>query len=893
MLSKFIDNIFGRNLKPQERMLRIALLIGGVLSLFGMIECAILVDASEVFVPLGVLIIAMAGSIYAMFKRKSVGFATVVVGIVVVALIFPCMFFMSGGINGGVPVWFVLSLFYVFMMFSGKRLAFFLILSFGVDLWTYVTAYQHPEYVVALPNERAVYLDSIFSVLAVGLAVGVIFKFQVQLYEKERRITNAQKEELERIGNSKNEFFANMSHEIRTPINTIIGLNEMILRENPTGETREYAQNIQNASSLLLNLVNDILDLSQVESKRMEIMPMEYHTKELFENLVDMTQVRMKEKKLNFLVDIDQSLPSVLMGDEIRLKQVLLNILSNAAKYTNEGSVTLSASGEIIRSGDLLLKVSVADTGIGIRKEDLEHLYEAFERVDKKKNVGIEGSGLGLAISKQLMDLMGGEITVDSIYTKGSTFTISLKQRIIDATPLGRVQFLEKENEAVEVYYQQSFEAPEARVLIVDDNEISAMVTSRLLKETKMQVDVVNSGAECLKKTKEKYYHVILMDYMMPKMNGVETLKELRHQENGLCRESSVIILTANVLNGARQLCYDNGFDGYLEKPIEAMKLEAGILSFLPEELVEYRMNTLEEVERKRQIQQISQRKKKKIYITTDCVCDLPEELLDRYEIKMMHLYIKTEKGRFADVREIDSDNLAQILMEEESYVRSDGVTVEEYQEFFADMLTRAEDVIHISMAAHVGSVYQVAKQAARGFGHVHVIDSGQISGGQGLVALYAAKMVLEGKNVLEICEAVERSKGRIESTFLMSTSKSLYQNRYTDVTSAKMCDTLNVRPVLTMKQSKLIIIGTRKGKMENAWKRCIRYHLRHRRKIDPEAVVITHVGCSVKQQDMIKEEVLKCMPFKKVYIHKASVSCACNAGLESIGIAYYTKSLK
>ena len=220
-------------------------------------------------------------------------------------------------------------------------------------------------------------------------------------------------------------------------------------------------------------------------------------------------------------------------------------------------------------------------------------------------------------------------------------------------------------------------------------------------------------------------------------------------------------------------------------------------------------------------------------------------------------------------------------------------MVLEEFEQFFGDALLEADEIIHISSSSALGLSYELAKQAARGHAHVHVIDSGQISGGQGLVALYAAKMVLEGKNVLEICEAVERKKGRIESTFLMSTSKSLYQNRYTDVTSAKMCDTLNVRPVLTMKQSKLIIIGTRKGKMENAWKRCIRYHLRHRRKIDPEAVVITHVGCSVKQQDLIKEEVLKCMPFKKVYIHKASVSCACNAGLESIGIAYYTKSLK
>ena len=383
---------------------------------------------------------------------------------------------------------------------------------------------------------------------------------------------------------------------------------------------------------------------------------------------------RSKEKKLEFLLDIDENLPSVLLGDMKRISQVALNILTNAAKYTQEGSVTLSVQMDAAAEENGLLKITVTDTGIGIRKEDLEHIYDSFLRADARKNRKVEGSGLGLSITKQLVDLMDGEITVDSIYTKGSVFTVSLPQKIVDRTPIGYVKFLSGTREKTDEY-RRSFEAPEARILLVDDNPMNALVESRLLKETKIEIDLAENGAQCLEMTKRKFYHVILMDYMMPEMDGIQTMRRMRRQENGLCRDSAVIVLSANTEAEFRSQCLEEGFDDYLEKPIQGTVLETAILKFLPEDIIEYRLLKTVEGEGD-EIQRISRHKKRKVCITTDCVSDLPGKLIDQYDIGMIYLYIKTESGRFADILEISSDNLIQYMTETTSSAVSDDISV-------------------------------------------------------------------------------------------------------------------------------------------------------------------------------------------------------------------------
>lgn len=679
-----------------------------------------------------------------------------------------------------------------------------------------------------------------------------------------------------------------MSHEIRSPINTIIGLNEMILRSSQDDAIREYANDIQIASMMLLNQVNDILDLSQMEMQKMTIVPDKYNTLQLFSDLVDMVKVQMEKKELAFHVDIDPDIPSVLIGDEKRIKQVVLNILDNAIKYTKEGSVALSVQSEDVSDEEVILKVKVADTGIGIHKEDIGYLYDSFSRVDEKKNKRIVGSGLGLAITKQLVDLMGGQIKVDSIYTKGSTFTVMLKQKIANKSIVGMVDLLKKDIKADE-FYRHSFEAPEARILLVDDNEMNAVVACRLLSETKVQIDVAHSGAECLEMARKKYYHLILLDYMMPEMNGCETLKALRSQENSLNRETPVVALTANTVFGARQVYLEQGFDSYLEKPIKGKSLELEVLEFLPRDIIEYLDEDILNKGWNSKLDGYNVKKRKKIYITSDCCCDLPEEMLDKYDIKMMYLYIRTPQGRFADTREIDSDSLSQYTSSNSSNAYADSVTVEEYEGFFAEALTQAESVIHISLGSLSGKSYDVAVAAAKCFDNVHIIDSGQVSCGQGLVALYAAKLVMEGKLVEEICEEVEKMTPRVQTMVIMPGADIFHQNGRMRAITAKACRMFQLHPMAVMKNKKPVAVGLLGGTLESAWKQGIRWHLRKKRRISSEVVIVTYVSCSVKQQEWIVNEIKKRINFKKLIMQKASFSTACNVGIGSVAISYYS----
>ena len=729
-----------------------------------------------------------------------------------------------------------------------------------------------------------VVLASLFSIMIVGGFAGIILKAHRKAFEKEYKRVLEENKRLKQSNQEKHNFFTGISHEIRNPLNTIMGLNELILRANPMGETGEYAKEIQSASEMLLNQVNDILDLSQIENKKMELVPVEYRTAELFKELTEMLQSRAENKGLEFAVELDENLPAVLYGDEKRLKQIFLNVLDNAVKYTHEGSVTLSVHREESSEGEIILLGKVADTGIGIRKEDVEHIYDFYTRGDEKRNIRMEGSGLGLAITKHLVDMMDGKISLDSIYTKGTVFTVEIKQRIVDDTPLGKVGVKDNVKEQ-DGEHRPGFEAPEARILIVDDSHMNTIIATKLLEPTRARVDVVHSGPECLEMTLKKYYHIILMDYMMAEMNGEEVLREIRSQENGLCRDAAVVVMTAGVLSGSREKFMEMGFDGYVEKPIRGKLLETEIQQLLPEDIIEHQEVTDGEgMSGKRY-----RRRRRRVCITADCTCDIPVELLEKYDIRLMYLYIKTPHGRFADTVEIDSDSLPQYLTSEGSTAHADGATVAEYEQFFADMLTRAEQVIHISAASCISPIYNTAKVAAQGFGNVRVIDSGQMSGGQALVALCAARAAMKGKRADEICEEIERIKGDIRTRFVLTKTDTIQRSDKQRYIFTRVFRTLGFYPVLRIKQSKVYVAGICRGKVENAWKYLIFLLLRKKKRISPTVVFVTHVGCNVKEQEWIRHEILKYIPFERVIIQRASFSNSCTTGLKSVAISYYT----
>ena len=400
--------------------------------------------------------------------------------------------------------------------------------------------------------------------------------------ELEKAITAVEKAE-----SARDVFLANMSHELRTPINTILGLNELILRESREETIKEYALDIRHAGNLLLTLISDILDFTKLEAGRMELKDGIYDISSLLNDLINGISIQLRKKKLDLELDIAEDIPYKLSGDEIHLRQIISNLLSNAVKYTDRGKVTLHLGWNKISENEIELDLAVKDTGVGIREKDLSKLFGVFQRMNtitKSKNES--GTGLGLAITNRLVEKMGGKLEVQSTYGKGSVFSFKIVQKVVDNAPLG--DFEKQYHESIHSVknYQQKFIAPMGRVLIVDDNAMNLAVAQGLLKETRLQVDVASSGGECLELLKRKTYHIICLDHMMPVMDGVETLHAIRKLEDNPSADTPVIALTANAVAGAREFYMKEGFQDYLTKPIDADKFESILIKYLPDNIV-------------------------------------------------------------------------------------------------------------------------------------------------------------------------------------------------------------------------------------------------------------------------------------------------------------------
>lgn len=393
-------------------------------------------------------------------------------------------------------------------------------------------------------------------------------------------------QDLVRANEAKSRFLANMSHEIRTPINGILGMDSILLKECKDESLREYAKNIQSAGQSLLSIINDILDISKIESGKLEILPTKYQLFSILNDCYNLTKVKLQNKPIEFVMQINENLPATLYGDEVRIRQIINNFLSNAVKYTKEGKVTFCLDYEELLDEQIVLVISVSDTGIGIKEEDIEKLFQSFTRIEEKRNRNIEGTGLGLNLTKNLVDLMGGELSVESTYGKGSCFTARIPQKIVDAKPVGDFskryqQYLNTSDDS-----PLSFLAPEAKILVVDDVAMNLKVVEGLLKETKIQIDTAVSGRECLECVKRKRYDIIFLDHMMPEMDGIETLQNMKSLADNLNRKTPVIMLTANAIVGAKETYMEAGFADYLTKPIRETELLETLLKYLPRDLI-------------------------------------------------------------------------------------------------------------------------------------------------------------------------------------------------------------------------------------------------------------------------------------------------------------------
>lgn len=523
--------------------------------------------------------ILFAATVTFTFKSGRMRIGSMISGLLYFS-IYPLTFFSSGGIYGGAPVVFAFALVYVFLVTEKWERAAALAICILSTAVCFLVSYLHPE-LLTRHTVSEEYIEFFLSILLVTLLLCMLFTFVTEVYKSENRIVQRQKKEIEDLHQAQKRFFSSMSHEIRTPVNAIIGLNEMTLREDIPDEVRENSHNIEVASKTLLHTINEILDLSRLETGSMVILNNNYNIKSMLSDIDSMIRLRAQEKGLTFNIQVDPALPSMLCGDEMRIKQVLLNVITNAVKYTHRGSVTLSVSGKTEDSGDFFVIYDVTDTGIGIREDDIPYLFSAFQRVDEQSTHMIEGTGLGLSIVKQLLDMMGGSVNVTSEYGKGSNFHIEIPQKVTDQTPIGKVDPA-KTQESGASRQKSNFIAPEIKILAVDDTPMNLMVVKKLLRDTKINVETAGSGAEALSKTADTHYDLILMDHQMPEMDGIECLHQIREQSPGMCRDSKIVCLTANVGAELDKEYLQEGFDGYLVKPIRGITLENEIARLLP-----------------------------------------------------------------------------------------------------------------------------------------------------------------------------------------------------------------------------------------------------------------------------------------------------------------------
>ena len=833
-----------------------------------------------------IALLVVIGFVNIRTKRLRIG--AILTNLLISFVLYPMIFIKGGGVEGSGPIWFVFNIFMINLVLEGGIRVVLSVLEILLTIAAYVISYLHPEWIEPVEG-LTYYVIDITTLLMVAANIAVAISVQNKLYAQQIAKSKAQSEEIKGLVASQNRFFSSMSHEIRTPINTIIGLNEMILRENISDEIAEDAINIRSAGKMLLNTINDILDMSKFQSGEMRLLVEEYETGSMFSDIVGMTWLRAKEKGLEFHINIAHDVPAKLRGDEVRIKQILMNILNNAVKYTKTGYVNLNVECEKLEDDAVKMVYTVEDSGMGIKKEDIPYLFTAFKRVDESNTKHIEGTGLGLSIVKQFVDLMDGKVTVNSVYTKGTTFIVEIPQKAASTEEIGEYNYEKRHHISKRTEYKKRFEAPAAKILVVDDNESNLLVVTKLLRETKIQIDTALNGKIALEKTLDTAYDLIFMDHLMPEMDGIECFHAIRNQIGGKNKDTKIVILTANAGAENRKLYATAGFNGYLIKPVTGNELEEEVYRQIPRNLI--RVFDQSGIESSETISWLNEtHKRRRIAVTTESTCDLPPVLLDKYNITVFAHKIQTKEGVFRDGIEIDTPGLMRYLEDESREVQVVSPSAAEYESFFAQVLASANNIIHLSLSAAMDSgSFELATEAAGSFENVTVVDSKSISCGQGLLALMTVRMVEAGMGLDEILPSLDRLSKRIHTSFMVDNLNFLARNRQASKGYARFMNALMMHPVSYVRNGVISSKGMLAGSREKVWRKYIALCLSGL-KLDQTVIFISHVGLSKKEMEWIRAEIAKRHNFNAIYFQQTSPAVAMSLGPGSFGISVVEK---
>lgn len=572
-LTRLIKALFNDRLEFRVRLFNLLALSGAAISF--LMALASLFTGGYLLLLNLVMALLSTALLWFSYKSRRYQLCYLITIIFIFLIGFTFLYLTGGGYRSGLPSFFIFGIvFTIFMLRGALQVAVTVLeLLFYIGLCCY--GYYFPDRIAWYESEATFLTDVIIGFVTVSIALGVTIRLSLGMYDRQRHQLEQARREAVDANQAKSIFLASMSHEIRTPINIMLGMNEMVLRERPSAAVAAYVTRSQDAGQLLLSLINNILDVSRLESGKMTLSETAYSTEELFRHLAQTGAEQAEKRGLSFSAECE-GLPAVLWGDALHIRQIAANFLSNAAKYTESGSVTLAVRGTPLPAGDgILLKIAVTDTGIGIREAEQARIFEAFSRGETESSHGIEGSGLGLAIARELTELMGGRLYIQSEYGSGSIFTAEIPQRYVtDAQGTVGTQAIPMA--------EQSFLAPQGRVLVVDDNPGNLALMRSLLARTLLNVDTAPGGEQALELAAQNDYHLILMDYMMPEMDGLETLRLLRQAGCAV----PIVAVTADVTGDTRQTLLNAGFSACLSKPVPHERLEQTMLELLPEALL-------------------------------------------------------------------------------------------------------------------------------------------------------------------------------------------------------------------------------------------------------------------------------------------------------------------